>query len=234
MLRSIARCCTRTTPVSTSSCSATRLPRLATAPPPTQRRHYAVQLKGPRDDKITARTVKLLDVDGKYVGDKSLREVLQSYDPETHTLVNLTPQLELPTCRLFAKDALKQEESKQYQLKRSKNKQSGNPAQVTKELQVRWTVTRHDLEHKLEPGLAALRKGNRLDLAIGTRTRRGAKTVPEVEKQALLEVITGACDALGKEWKPRQGDLQQGITIYYQGQAPKKSQSSSPSPDETA
>lgn len=187
----------------------------------TSRRHYAVQLKGPRDDKITAKLIKLLDADGKYVGDRPLREVLASYDAETHTLVNLTPQLELPTCRLYSLEQVRAEEARQYQQRRQKKKQPSNPAQVTKELQIRWTVTRHDLEHKLEPGLAALKKGNRLDLAIGTRTRRGAKPVAQEEKQALVDTICEQCDALGKEWKPRQGDLQQGLLLYYQGEAPK-------------
>lgn len=232
MLRSLSYCCTRAANRTAPRCCTASVPRIATFP--LQRRAYAVQLKGPRDDKITARTIKLLDADGKYVGDRSLREVLQSYDAETHTLVNLTPQLELPTCRLYPKDALKQEEAKQYQQKRAKGKQSGNPAQVTKELQIRWTVTRHDLEHKLEPGLAALRKGNRLDLAVGTRTRRGAKPVPQEEKQALLDVICGQCNALGKEWKARQGNLQQGVTMYYQGEAPKKTASSSPPPSQAS
>ncbi|BFZ55198.1 hypothetical protein PYCC9005_002238 [Savitreella phatthalungensis] len=191
-------------------------------------RRYAVSLKGPRNEQISAPLVKLLDRDGKYVGDRSLSEILATLDRDVgEVLINLTPASTLPTCRLFTAAQLKEEQARQYHHKRERKKSAAQSNTITthtpqtlKELTIGWAVTMHDLSHKLAPGLEALRRGGRVDVLVGLRRKRGAKPVAEAVKQSLLDHITQTCGALGKEWKPREGDLRQGVTLHYQGDRP--------------
>ena len=180
-------------------------------------RGYAIQKQTPRDRSITAKTIRLVDADGNFQGNKSLSEALASYDSSVYTLMNMTPQAEIPTCKLFSKTALKEIEAKAYKQKREKSKIGADPSKVLKECTLNWNVTTHDLGHKLESGLSALRKGNKLDILIGMKTRRGAKLPDTPQREALLDQVVSACDKVGREWKTREGGLEKGIILHYIG-----------------
>ncbi|ORY78965.1 hypothetical protein BCR37DRAFT_399986 [Protomyces lactucae-debilis] len=147
-------------------------------------RTYATNTKAPRDRDITASQIRFVNAEGQFQGTLSLSQVRRAYDATTHSLVNMTPSQAIPTCRLFALDALKEAETKAYATKRAK-KGTSNPAQVTKEVNLSWNVTDHDLEHKLDSGLQALKKGNKVDVSIGVKRKRGA-AVPSVQQRSEL------------------------------------------------
>lgn len=192
---------------------------LVTSTLPGLRHGYAVQLKSPRDRAISAPIIKFIDVNGDFQGFKRLSEVFRSYDPSIYTLINLTPTQDEPTCRLYTKEALKEMESKAYTKKREKSKLGSDQSKVLKECILNWNVTEHDLQHKLDSGLNALKKGNRLDLLIGTKTRRGAKATSRTVREQLLEKVVAICDGVGKECKKREGTLETGIILHYLGTA---------------
>lgn len=183
-------------------------------------RNYAVQTKSPRDRAIRAEEVKFVDEKGDFQGSLPLHVVLRSYDTTTHTLVNLTPTQEVPTCRLYSKEDFRELESKAYNKKREKSKAGSDPSKVLKECTLNWNVTEHDLLHKLDSGLSALKKGNKLDISIGMRTKRHARATPQPVRSELVEKVVAMCNEVGKEWKAREGDLQNGTILHYLGNGP--------------
>lgn len=184
-------------------------------------RNYAVQMKAPRDRAISAPFIKLVGLDGKFQGIQRTSDVLRSFDPSSHTLLNLTPNQEEPTCRLYTKAELKEMETKAYTASREKKKAGSDPGRVLKECTLNWNVTEHDLQHKLDSALNALRKGNRVDISIGLRTRRGAKVTTQDVRQELLDKVVSLCNKEGKETKTREGSLESGVILHYTGNAPK-------------
>lgn len=212
----------------TSACRATgygyaaailRTPFLA--PACSNLRTYAIKLKAPRDRAITAPVIKLIDVEGNFKGVRKLSEVFREYDSSTHTLVNLTPAQDEPTCRLFTNVTLKEMETKAYTNTREKRKAGSDPSKILKECTLNWTVTEHDLLHKLDSGVSALKKGNRLDVQIGIKTKRGAKTTIRVVREQLLDKVVTICSEHGKECKKREGSYDTGIILHYLGQVVK-------------
>lgn len=187
-------------------------------------RHYAVQTKSPRDRAITAAEIKLIDENGDFQGSLPLSRALRSYDVTTHTLVNLTPTQEIPTCRLYTREAFRELESKAYTKKREKAKVGSDPSKILKECTLNWNVTEHDLSHKLESGINALKKGNKLDISIGLRTKRSAKSTSQQIRSELVEKVLARCDPCGKEWKAREGNLDTGVILHYLGNGMKETQ----------
>lgn len=178
-------------------------------------------LKAPRDRSITSSEIKFIDENGDFQGLRPLRDVLRLYDSSTHTLLNLTPAQSIPTCRLYSLTTYKDMQSSAYLKKRSKTKTQADPSKVLKECILTWSVTRHDLQHKLEPSLSALRKGNRVDISIGMKQRRGAKvTKDHGERRELLRTVVEQCESLGREWRAREGTIEAGIVLHYQGHPP--------------
>lgn len=190
-------------------------------------RHYAVQTKAPRDRAITANEIKLIDERGDFQGALPLSRVLRSYDASTHTLVNLTPTQEVPTCRLYTREAFRELESKAYTKKREKSKVGSDPSKVLKECTLNWNVTEHDLSHKLESGINALQKGNKLDVSVGLRTKRHAKSTSEETRSELIQKVLAKCSPFGKEWKAREGNLETGVILHYLGDGVKETSQSS-------
>ena len=181
------------------------------------RRSYATSTKAPKDRAIQAEEIKLIDEHGSFKGSLPLKAVLSSYDSSTHTLLNLTPNQEVPTCRIYTIEALRGIESQAYQKKREKSKVGSDPAKVLKECTLNWNVTEHDLKHKLDSGLSALKKGNKLDVQIGLRTKRHAKATPSKIREELVERVVQMCAASGREWKTREGNTEIGVTLHFVG-----------------
>ncbi|CCG83147.1 putative Translation initiation factor IF3 [Taphrina deformans PYCC 5710] len=180
-------------------------------------RLYATQIKNPRDRAIVAQTINFIDADGTFRGPHPLGRILSSYDPGTHTLLNLTPAQPVPTCRLYSLAAVRDMQTAAYTRRRERQQVRSSPAKVTKACTLSWSVTDHDLAHKLESGLGALRRGNKLTLQIGTKLKRGQKVpLPDV-KQDLLAKVAASCAPLGREWRAREGDLQRGVVLHYLG-----------------
>ncbi|KAF8455434.1 hypothetical protein BDZ91DRAFT_746559 [Kalaharituber pfeilii] len=97
-----------------------------------------------------------------------------------------------------------------------RSKKSNNPAMVTKEFQVTWAISLHDLTYKLKRAKEYLEKGNRVEVVIAGKkgmakvTRRQCEEViEEVEKS--FEVVKGA-----REWKAREGELGMQLTMFWQ------------------
>jgi translation initiation factor IF-3 len=136
----------------------------------------------------------------------------------------MTPAQAIPTCRLFALEALKEAETKAYAAKRAK-KSTAQPAQTTKEVNLSWNVTDHDLEHKLDSGLQALKKGNKVDVMIGVKRKRGT-VLPSVQQRSSLVVkVKQQLAEHGKERKAPEGSVDAGYVLRYLGNGPTASQS---------
>ena len=157
---------------------------------------------------------------GEFLGEKELSEVLGTYDQSRLTLVNLNPNVEVPTCRLYEHTALKEMQAAAYKKQREKAKVGPDASKVLKELRIGWNVTAHDLEHKLEPGLSALRKGHKVNISLGVQMRRGAKPPTMEMRRNLLDKVTQACTPLANQYKAREGDLEKGVILHYLGHKP--------------
>lgn len=178
---------------------------------------YATNTRAPRDRSIDASTINFIDEHGDFRGPHSLASILSSYDASSHTLINLTPTQAVPTCRLYTRTALREMEGKAYAKRREKAKIGADPSKVLKECNLNWTVTQHDLAHKLDPCLSALRKGNKVDIQIGTKTKRHARGTPDKVREDLVQTVTGHCAQVGKEWKRREGNLETGVILHFLG-----------------
>jgi translation initiation factor IF-3 len=96
-----------------------------------------------------------------------LRRVMAQYDRTTHSLVNVTPDAEEPTCKLYSKKHL-------FEVEIAKKASAKHSVSVTKELQLTWAISPHDLSHRLRTAVTALRKGNRVEVTIGSK--KGSKS----------------------------------------------------------
>lgn len=121
------------------------------------------------NNQIQADTVRLIDETGKQVGVMALQEALALARERGLDLIQVTERVDPPVCKIgdYGKYL--------YQLgKRTKKETKKQEGGELKEIRLTYTISRHDLETKVEQAAKFLQKGNRVRITLRLRGRQNA------------------------------------------------------------
>lgn len=119
------------------------------------------------NEKIRAREVRLIDVDGNQVGIVPLKEALRRAQEANLDLVNVAPNAKPPVCRIMDYGKYKFEQQKREREARKKQK-------VINVKEVRFTpqIEEHDYHTKMRSVQKFLSKGDKVKCTIRFRGRQ--------------------------------------------------------------
>jgi translation initiation factor IF-3 len=144
------------------------------------------------NERIRARTVRLIAVDGTQLGIISIREALDSAKEAGLDLVEVAPNSDPPVCRIMDYGKYKYQTSKKTQGAKKKVK-----AVQLKEIKLRPHTDEHDLGFKIRNLKKFLEKKNRVKVSMIFRGRELAhiNTGMELLQRVAAEVEeSGAID----------------------------------------
>ena len=132
------------------------------------------------NEKITAKEVRLISVDGEQLGIVSKEEALERAQEDGLDLMEVSPNADPPVCRILNFGKLKYEEKKKIQI----NKKKQHVIKL-KEIRLRPRIEDHDLITLIFRG----RELSRIDLGkdVMDRVIEELSEVAEVEKDIPLE-----------------------------------------------
>ncbi|MGH7885854.1 MAG: translation initiation factor IF-3 [Thermodesulfobacteriota bacterium] len=116
------------------------------------------------NNRIRAKEIRLIDVDGNQLGLKNLDEALQISEETGVDLVEIAPNANPPVCRLMDFGKFKYELKKQQAAKKQK-------VQALKEIKFRPNIGDHDLEVKINHIKEFLDAGHKTRVRIFFRGR---------------------------------------------------------------
>ncbi|KAI1648172.1 uncharacterized protein F4817DRAFT_335145 [Daldinia loculata] len=156
---------------------------------------------------------------------KPIDSVLASLNPKTHTLVMVAPpsssadphapEANAAICRIVDNAASKAAAQEAEQRARRK-------AVDTKELEISWGISAHDMGHKLRRLRQFLDLG--LNVEVILAKKRHAKPVPTETAEAVLEAVRGALTLVdgAKEVRKMDGNVGGVVRLYFEGPSEKK------------
>ena len=118
------------------------------------------------NNRIHAKTVRLISLDGRQLGIASIRDALKAAMEEGLDLVEVAPNSDPPVCRIMDYGKFKYEASKREQGARKKGKSS-----QLKEIKVRPHTEDHDLGFKIRNLKRFLEKKNKVKVTVIFRGR---------------------------------------------------------------
>ncbi|WWC67759.1 uncharacterized protein I206_101671 [Kwoniella pini CBS 10737] len=149
-----------------------------------------------RDGAIPYRTVQLVDPETNHLLEpQTLRSILSTYDQNTHTLVLVNIEKEIPIVKLINKVEERQKERESEEKARLKKRMSIEE----KEVQISWQSAQGDLLHKLNLAKSLLEKGDRVQVVFANRKR--GENIGENKKQEIISTFHEELEQIGKKWK---------------------------------
>ena len=118
------------------------------------------------NEKITAKEVRLISVDGEQLGIVPTEEALERAQEDGLDLMEVSPNADPPVCRILNFGKLKYEEKKKIQI----NKKKQHVIKL-KEIRLRPRIEYHDLMTKLNMGKKFLNDGCKLKITLIFRGR---------------------------------------------------------------
>jgi translation initiation factor IF-3 len=149
------------------------------------------------NDRIRARTVRLISADGEQLGVKPLPEALQIARVSGLDLVEVAAAADPPVCRIMDYGRYKYEQDQRR--KESRKKQSNV---VVKEMKFRPKIDSHDYSTKMRHVVRFLEQGAKVKLTIMFRGREMAH--PEIGRQILERVADDVAQLAVVETAPKQ------------------------------
>ncbi|KAG0238682.1 hypothetical protein BGW41_008057 [Actinomortierella wolfii] len=161
----------------------------------------------PRDEEIQAQWIQFINENGQNEGEKRLTSVLRTIDRKKFFLIQVDANTNPPICKLFSKSELFQKAKKEKQSKKANEI-------VTKELQLSWGTSDHDLSHKLSKFKGFLLKGYRVDIQI---TGRKGKSSTKEDRESMLEKIKAELEPDSKYVRPIAWTSEVNVNMLLQG-----------------
>ena len=140
------------------------------------------------NNRIHAKTVRLISVDGRQLGIASIRDALNAAIEEGLDLVEVAPNSDPPVCRIMDYGKFKYEASKREQGTRKK----GRTSQL-KEIKLRPHTEDHDLGFKMKNLKKFLAKKDKVKVTVIFRGRElaykdaGVELLKKVEQEVIEE-----------------------------------------------
>ena len=149
------------------------------------------------NDRIRARSVRLIDADGGQLGVKPLPEALQIAREAGLDLVEVADKADPPVCKIMDYGKYKYE---QDQRRKESRKKASNV--VIKEMKFRPKIDEHDYTTKMKHVERFLHEGSKVKLTIMFRGREMAH--PELGRKILDRVAEQVQEFAMVEFAPRQ------------------------------
>jgi len=134
-----------------------RVPRISSKQPEDK---YAI------NEQITSSQVRVIGADGQQIGVLSLSEAIDKALQEGLDLVEVAPEANPPVCRILDYGKLKYREQKKAAETRKKSS-----FHTVKELRVRYSTDKHDLETKVRNARRFIQGGDRVRFQMRFRGR---------------------------------------------------------------
>ena len=147
------------------------------------------------NEKIRAREVQLIGVNGEKFGVLSLDEALDKAAEARLDLVLVSPGTKPPVCKLMNYGKYKFE-----QAKREKEARKNQKVLEMKELRVTPNIEKHDFEFKAKNARKFLEDGNKVKITVRFRGREMNYT--KMGEQTLNDFIENLSDIANVEKKP--------------------------------
>ncbi|KAI9898743.1 hypothetical protein N3K66_007103 [Trichothecium roseum] len=95
----------------------------------------------------------------------------------------------------------------------------------TKEVEITWNIGEHDLQTKLTQIGKFLAKGNKVEVILGKKRKKG-KTKGPTDAEGVLKMVREALDGLGgRETKTCSGEVGEVMRLFVEEKPPKKQES---------
>ncbi|TPX52230.1 hypothetical protein SeMB42_g01559 [Synchytrium endobioticum] len=144
----------------------------------------------PRNEEIQCSSIQVIAVDGSRLGIMTPAEALKLYDRRSHDLVLVNPTATPPIARIRKKEEPTRQRSE---------------TTTNKEIEVRATISPHDLDIKMKRAKEFLSRGLRVDVTVVSVKGRGgfAAIIAAVQKslKSTGVKIVGEQKAEGRTWK---------------------------------
>lgn len=148
------------------------------------------------NERIRAREVRLIDVNGEQLGVKSRQEALELAEKANLDLVMVAPNAKPPVCRIMDYGKYRYEQQKKEKEKRKKQKVIN-----VKEVRLSPAIEEHDFNTKLRNARKFLDKGDKVKATVRFRGR--AITHKELGQQVLERMAEQLEDLGVVETKPK-------------------------------
>jgi translation initiation factor IF-3 len=148
------------------------------------------------NERIRARSIRLIGVDGEQIGVVSAEEGLKLAREQELDLVEVAPKASPPVCRIMDYGKYKYEQSK-----RAKEAKKHQHTMVVKEMKFRPKTEEHDYQFKLKHIQKFLADGNKAKITIMFRGREMAHT--DRGRKMLERLIQDIQDTASVEQQPR-------------------------------
>ncbi|MEJ5295359.1 MAG: translation initiation factor IF-3 [Fimbriimonadales bacterium] len=162
------------------------------------------------NNRIRAREVRVIDVDGKQLGVMHIRRALKIAEERGLDLVEVAPNANPPVCRILDYGRYRYQQEKLA--KEAKKKQKGGDV---KTIRLRPSIGAHDIETKIRNATEFLEDGDKVKFVVIFRSREFGR--PQVA-EALLKKFADALQDYGVIEKAPVMDGRQMVMII----APKK------------
>ncbi|KAI6360202.1 hypothetical protein MCOR25_006815 [Pyricularia grisea] len=177
----------------------------------------------PRDEELLQVCEKIVFREATGLSEpQSLAEVLKNADLKTNQLECIALPgptnrgLLYPVCRFMNREQLRREQ-------KEKERAARKTKVMTKEMEINWAITKHDLGHKMKQLLKFLQKGCQCEITFQNKVRGKKKaTMEEMQetvrlvKEAIME-IPGA-----NEYKSADGSVGSPVYRMFWQATPKK------------
>ena len=145
---------------------------------------------GPRINKeIRAREVRLINYNGENLGVVSIQEALKIAQDVGLDLIEISPQVNPPVCKVLDYGKYK------YEMQKKKNEAKKNQKVVSiKELKLRPMIEAHDYEVKLKQAKKFLSQGDKVKFTMRYKGREmSANDMGKEILNKLIEDLEGLC-----------------------------------------
>ncbi|KAL8972136.1 MAG: hypothetical protein Q9183_000703 [Haloplaca sp. 2 TL-2023] len=190
-----------------------------------------------RDEAISARDVLVVKPDSSLQPPRSLRDTLASIDRNACFLVQVGDMVHpshsddsepepgerdsrprIPICKIIDKGAFRQAEA-------AKQKPKKSVVAMSKEVEINWTMSDHDLNHRLDRLKQFLDEGRRVDVVFGKKRKGWMRRKEATDQQAnvILQKIREAVETVdgAKEWKTMEGQVKGQLLLFFEGKRDK-------------
>lgn len=147
------------------------------------------------NEQIRAKEVQVIDVEGNKVGPISLNEALDMADEQKMDLVLVSPNTEIPVCKIMNYGKYKFEQAKRE--KEAKKKQK---TFELKEIRITPNIEQHDFEFKVKNAKKFIEDGNKVKITVRFRGRE--LNYVKLGEETLTNFIEALSDVSVPEKKP--------------------------------
>ncbi|KAH7144896.1 hypothetical protein DER46DRAFT_84913 [Fusarium sp. MPI-SDFR-AT-0072] len=176
----------------------------------------------PQDFEIKDPKIMVLD-NGVFDGPLLTKNVLSRL-PETDSLRMVTPYIpgdpknNKPTQYAICKIVNKREEYERQRELTQRRRLSKQTTPKTKEVEMSWAISEHDLGVKTQQLVGFLSKGMKVELILGFKKKGQKRRTSEDTAEEVYTKVNKLVEQLGsREYKPRDGEVGKTMRIYLEG-----------------